>query len=292
MPDAVTALVRHRFAYEAALAVIGCQSPEVSATIAVLAPLAHSRQVRVLGRLERLGAWDAPLVTALSSGLGLAREQLARPDSGRTLDAARKTAAIAFRQATASALAVAQAVNADETQFYAAVALGTEIGVRIESALSPAVTDGGWQAGSVAGRLAPAIAAGRLFDLGIEQMVSLLGLSATQVSGWAAASAGEVTMAKLASDGVESAAFVAAGMRGPAAPLEGRRALAEVLTQGAHNLPAATAELGQRWQLIDVLDPGDSELSGVGQRLATVTLDTVASGWAALYDRLAETPAA
>lgn len=239
VPAAVTTLAEQSRVQVLEHATLGAGAPAVNSTLAAFTALGSAPTVQVTGREESLAAWDAPLVTMLSAlegGLPPAAASLSRS---------------ALHQAAAAALPLAECAKADPSVLLAAIGVGGEVGVRLELALSPDLTARGWQAGAVAGRFAAAVAAGRLLGLDVDGMTAVLGLAATQVSGWAGSSAGNLVQAKVASDGVEAAALAAAGFRGPAAPLEGRRGMAHVLAPDADRLPDATAEMGRRWRLLE-----------------------------------------
>jgi len=251
VPLPVRDLIRGRLAQAAGLAAAHAAQPSPEALVRTLAAFSNSDQVGLLGRRERLGLCDAPVVTASAVWSGW--QSLCREDGG--LQASNE--AWPDGPVAAAALAVGEYTNADGVEVLNAVLLGTEIGLRVEWAMSAAYAVSGWTVGAVASRLGAAVAAGRLLGLNADQMVSALGLAATEVAGLADAAtspAGAVTVGKAAGDGVEAAVLALEGFHGPAAPLEGRRGLLAILTPGLPDLQSITRALGSTWRVSELTD--------------------------------------
>jgi 2-methylcitrate dehydratase PrpD len=243
MPVATRDVVRQRFATLIGLATVGSGGHPADLVCQALAHFSNRADVGLFGRPERIGLCDAPVVTAAAIVAGLRALR-------RTGDEAWADGPI-----VAAAFAAAEHAGAVGADILDAVLIGTELGLRVERALSPALTAAGWLPGAVAGRLGAAAAAGRLLALDQGQMVSALGLACTQVAGFAVSattSAGAIAGSKSAGDGMEAAVLARAGFSGPAAPIEGRRGLAEVLAPNRHDLPDMTSALGDTWLVNDL----------------------------------------
>lgn len=249
IPVATRNVMLRRFAGVVAAATAGSGQYGPDLIRRTLARFSNDKQVSLLGRPERLGLCDAPVVTA--AAIYAARHALDELPGDNWADGC----------VMAAALATAEYTGARGTDLLDAVVIGTELGLRVERGMSPAFANAGWAPGGVAARLGAAAAAGRLLALDLGQMVSALGLAATQAAGFASSSmtqAGTVAAGKAAGDGVEAALLAGAGFNGPAAPIEGRRGLAEVLTPIGHDVPSMTDALGDAW-LADAL-PDDGGL--------------------------------
>lgn len=243
MPPATRDVVRQRFATLIGLATVGSGGHPADLVRQALVRFSNRADVGLLGRRERIGLCDAPVVTAAAVVAGLRALRSTRDEDW------------ADGPIVAAAFAAAEHAGAVGSDILDAVLIGTELGLRIEQALSPALAAAGWRPGAIAGRLGAAAAAGRLLALDQGQMVSALGLACTQVAGFAVSAttaAGMIAGSKSAGDGMEAAVLARAGLTGPAAPIEGRRGLAEVLTPNGYDLPSMTGPLGETWLVNDL----------------------------------------
>ena len=253
VPLVVRDLIRTRVAEAAGLAVANTPKPPADLMLRTLTGFSNSEEVGVLGRTERLGLCDAPIVTAvaiLSGWQDLAFNSSALVDIDRGWPDG---------PIIAAALAVGEYTGATWGEVLDSLVLAIEIGLRIEGAMSPAFLTTGWIAGAVAARLGAAIVSGRLLNLNVEQMVSALGLAATQVAGVLEAETSPINstvLGKAAGDGVEAAVLAQIGFDGPAAPIEGRRGLLEVLARGANDHQSIMVELGVKWRVSELTERG------------------------------------
>lgn len=249
VPLAVRDLIRTRLADAAGLAVANASGPSVELTVRTLTGFSNSEEVGLLGRSERLGLCDAPIVTATAIFTGW--QVLARESSeSLSFDHDWLDGPI-----IAAALAVGEYTGAKWGEVLDSLLLATEVGLRVEWAMSPAFSNTGWIPGAVAARLGAAVAAGRLLNLNMEQMISALGIAATQAAGVHAAGtslAGPAIAGKAAGDGVEAAVLALIGFTGPAAPIEGRRGLLEVLARGSNDHQSIMTELGVKWRVSEL----------------------------------------
>jgi len=245
IPPPVRVRVHARYARLVALACAGADELEPPIMARTLLALSDACEVGLLGLPGLLGVCEAPVVTAL------AMDSAART-AGADLNAWPEGPVLAAAMAAAELRAQTLSACLD------AVAIGAEVGLRVEAALQPALSNAGWRRFAVASRLGAAAAAGRLLGLDRDQLVTALGLAATQIAARASSTV-SLSWARAAGDGVEAALLAQAGMTGPAAPLEGRRGLAQVLATtdlaGADTLH----DLGRRWLVLELLpNPDDS----------------------------------
>jgi 2-methylcitrate dehydratase PrpD len=146
-------------------------------------------------------------------------------------------------------VAAAAALGGNDDTTVTAVTAGLEVCARIEAALDLAGHPEWLEAGSL-GQVGAAMAAARVLGLDHAKTLAALGIAATMTSGLAAApetDAARLQLAKAASDGVLAARLAEAGMDGPAAPVEGARGMAALLSVGHCDTAALVDGLGQSW---------------------------------------------
>ena len=151
-----------------------------------------------------------------------------------------------------SALAAAEAAGGcDGRTLIAAVALATDMGIRIRSALRSELGDRPWCPETYA-PFAAAAAAGRVFGFDEGRMVSALGIALEQVSGtWQmhreGASIYQLQYALAAKSGFLSAWLARQGVTGPAKVILGEYGLARHYSVGGMDVERLTAGLGERY---------------------------------------------
>ena len=151
-----------------------------------------------------------------------------------------------------SALAAAEARGGcDGKTLVAAVALATDMGIRIRSALRSEPGDRPW-CPEVYAPFAAAAAAGRVFGFDEERMVSALGIALEQVSGtWQmhreGASVYQLQYALAAKAGFLSAWLARQGVTGPTKVILGEYGLARHYSVGGMDIEKLTAGLGERY---------------------------------------------
>jgi len=151
-----------------------------------------------------------------------------------------------------SALAAAEARGGcDGKTLVAAVALATDMGIRIRSALRSEPGDRPW-CPEVYAPFAAAAAAGRVFGFDEERMVSALGIALEQVSGtWQmhreGASIYQLQYALATKAGFLSAWLARQGVTGPAKVILGEYGLARHYSVGGMDVEKLTAGLGERY---------------------------------------------
>lgn len=148
-----------------------------------------------------------------------------------------------------SALAAAEATGGcDGKTLIAAVALATDMGIRIRAALRPEPGDRPW-CPEVYAPFAAAAAAGRVLGFDAAQMVNALGIALEQVSGtWQMHREGssiyQLQYALATKAGFVSAWLAREGITGPARVILGEYGLARHYSVGGMDIEALTAGLG------------------------------------------------
>ncbi|TAK82582.1 MAG: hypothetical protein EPO20_21195 [Betaproteobacteria bacterium] len=150
----------------------------------------------------------------------------------------------------AAALAAAERADASGKALIHAVALGTDLTCRVGRAL---VSGLGWSRTATLGAFGAALAAGLLFGLGRERMVSALGLALSQSSG-NIQTVIDGSLAKRYQGGFTAAAGVLAamlaerGITGPTNVFEGRCGFFALYESGRYRREFATEALGSRYE--------------------------------------------
>jgi len=150
------------------------------------------------------------------------------------------------------ALARERAISGAE--FLHAFILGMETTCRIGNAVMPGHYERGWHITSTCGVFGVAAAAGKVLGLNEKQFINALGIAATQAAGLVEVlgSAARVLNAGFAArNGLAAARLSAAGLRGPARPLEGLRGFMNVFG-GAGDIERVTGRLGEDWEMAQV----------------------------------------
>ena len=148
-------------------------------------------------------------------------------------------------------IAAVLALNVDDETAATAVTIGLEVCARIKAALNLGRHPQWLAAGSLA-QVGAAMAAARASGLDQAKALAALGIAATMTSGLAAEpepGTAWLQQAKAASDGVLAVRLAAAGMDGPAAPVEGPRGMAALLSAGYCDSTVLVGDLGNSWLL-------------------------------------------
>jgi 2-methylcitrate dehydratase PrpD len=151
-----------------------------------------------------------------------------------------------------AALAVAEDRGATVGQLLVAMAVGTEVALRVGVGLGPVHFDRGWHVTGTLGVIAATVAAARLAQFDIEALVQALGLATTQAGGIRAALGTETKSyhcGHAAESGVEAAQLVALGFTAAKHGIEGRRGMAALATENA-DLEAMVSGIGEQWELL------------------------------------------
>jgi 2-methylcitrate dehydratase PrpD len=156
-----------------------------------------------------------------------------------------------------AALAVCEESGANGRAFLRAVALGMEANIRIGLVARGGFHDRGFHPTGVCGTFAAALLAGKVLGLEEDRLADALGLANSQAAGslefltdgsWAKRMHGGWA----AHSGLIAARLAAAGFSGPRGALDGRFGLYRShLGDDGWDLSRLTAELGERWELLD-----------------------------------------
>jgi 2-methylcitrate dehydratase PrpD len=201
--------------------------------------LGGAPQATILGHGDRTSAPNAALVNGISSHV-LDYDDTHIPTilhpSGPIL---------------AAALAVGELVGASGRDLLRAHAVAIEVSARASNAIFPEHYDAGWHMSGTTGTLAAAAAAGLLAGLSGPDLVTALGIAATQASGQRE-QFGSMTkslhVGKSASNGVLAALLSARGFTSAPDSLQGRRGMFAVMSAGSR-AEELTRGLGEEWEI-------------------------------------------
>ena len=135
-----------------------------------------------------------------------------------------------------------------------AFVLGVEAACRVGNAVSPGHYEHGWHITGTCGVFGAAAAAGKILALDERQLLSALGIAATQASGLVemlGSGARLLNAGFAARNGLTAALLAAQDFEGPGQPLEGDRGFVRVFG-GSRKLGALTEGLGKQWALREV----------------------------------------
>jgi len=156
------------------------------------------------------------------------------------------------------AAAAHSAVPIDGPTLLTAVALGYELGRRVQDALGgyDDVNQAGWHSTGTCGPFAAAVAAAKIFDLDVRATAHAIGLAAASAAGsWAFIAEGSMSKrlhaGHAARGGLEAAMLAAAGFTGPSDVFEAPWGGFLDLYRGAAAVQpdALTQDLGRSWQI-------------------------------------------
>lgn len=136
------------------------------------------------------------------------------------------------------------------TDVLTALAIGTEVAVRIGLALGPSHYDRGWHISATCGAFGSAAAAARLMGLGPDQASHALAIACGMSSGLVinlSSPAKAMGMMRAARNGLEAGLLADTGMAGAPDALEGKGGFLE-LTSSAPDPSVALAGLGAVWR--------------------------------------------
>lgn len=153
----------------------------------------------------------------------------------------------------AAALASGEAVAASGAEIVDAFLLGTEVALRISTALADEIYARGFHPTSVCGSFGAAAAASRLLGLDAATAANALGIVGSFAAGLfeylADGSATKPLHAGWAAQaGIQAARLAAAGATGPASVIEGRFGLIASHAGSVEDPGSIRAELGERWE--------------------------------------------
>jgi 2-methylcitrate dehydratase PrpD len=161
----------------------------------------------------------------------------------------------------AAAIAVAEFADVEAADLLVGVVAGLEAAARIADALGERHSERGWRVAGTAGRVGAAVAASRTLGRSGENHLAAIAFAATQAAGFAIGSGVSVpalVAGRAANDGVEAAVVAAVGLIGDPLPLEGRRGLLALVSEGADATKLAS-DLGVIWRA-ELTRPNDGVL--------------------------------
>ena len=197
----------------------------------------------MLGRRQRLDVAHAAFINCLSSSLHAF-------DDTHLACIAHPTGPVA-----AACLAIAEQQPVSGPQFLHALLLGMEVQCRMGCLLMepPGDCSVSWTMTGLVGGIGAAAALARLLPLDEAQLVSALGIAATQAAGFregVGSMTRDLPMAQAARSGVEAALLAQQGFTSSIHALDGARGFARVFAT-TPNLDAATRELGRRYEFMN-----------------------------------------
>ncbi len=155
-----------------------------------------------------------------------------------------------------AALAAGEKNNASGKEVFTAYALALEIECRIGATLWPSHAQRGFHVTGTIGTFGAVAAAGRLFELNHDQMISAFGIAASQAAGLRA-NIGTMTKSlhagKACENGVFAALLARKGFTSTKEAFEGRLGFCRC-TSDVENCKSITERIGNEWVM---LDPGD-----------------------------------
>jgi 2-methylcitrate dehydratase PrpD len=223
-----------------AVTLAGCRSGPVEIALRSLAEFSGGRQVTVIGRAERLDALSAAFLNAACANVDDFCDT-------HTPTVIHPTAPVA-----AALLAYAEWRQASGPDLLLALILGNEVQARIGLAISPSHYERGWHITSTCGVFGAAAGSGKLAALGERQMVSALGIAATQSAGLCeclGTAAKSVSVGNAARNGLWSALLAEQGIDGPPEPLAGVQGFYHALAE-TPDLSFITDGWGERWEIM------------------------------------------
>jgi len=204
--------------------------------------LGGNPQATVLGHGDRTSAVNAALVNGISS-------HVHDFDDTHIPTILHPTGPI-----MAAALALAEMHGSSGRDLIRAHAVAVEVSARASLAIFPEHYDAGWHMSGTTGTLGAATAASLLAVLSPSQLVTALGIAATQASGQReqfGAMTKSLHVGKAGSNGVLAALLASRGYTAAPDSLQGRRGMFSVMSAGAR-AEALTAGLGRDWEIFRV----------------------------------------
>lgn len=239
LPTAIQHEAKRALVNYFAVALAGCDDPDIGKVLALQGRLRGGGQGRVIGRSERLDMLDAAAINAMSANVY-------DFDDTHIPTIIHPTAPVA-----AALFALAETRPVSGEQLLLALALGIEVECRLGMALHPWHYQRGWHITSTCGVFGAAAAVGNVLGLNARQLHWALGNASAQASGLVetlGSAAKSLSVGNAPRNGMLSALLAEQGFAGPERPLEGERGFLRVM--GEQPRYAALQEgLGEQWAL-------------------------------------------
>jgi 2-methylcitrate dehydratase PrpD len=223
----------------------GALMPSVDAAVAGLLSMGAG-EIPSLGRFERTTLSDAALIGSLAASAHTYDDTHLSTITHPTGPVASAILATAYQLGSVDRPVSGQ-------QILNALAIGLELECRVSCAIKAGGANMGWYMTGLSGAIGAATAVGRLLNLTHPQMVSALGLAASQAGGLRAAH-GSMAITFVpglaARDGVVAAHLAAADYACGSIAIDGRNGLLQVLT-GGHDASLIRDQLGERFESLN-----------------------------------------
>jgi 2-methylcitrate dehydratase PrpD len=240
IPSPVRHQAKRSFMNFFAVALAGCRTEPVETALRSLSEFSGGKQISVVGRRERIDALSAAFLNATGANVH------------DFCDTHVRTVIHPTAPVASALLAFAELRQASGPDLLLAFILGNEVQARIGLAISPSHYDRGWHITSTCGVFGAAAGSGKLATLDERQMVSALGIAATQSSGLCeclGTPAKSVSVGNAARNGLWSALLAEKGFDGPPEPLAGVQGFYHALAE-TPDLSHVTDGWGESWQIM------------------------------------------
>jgi 2-methylcitrate dehydratase PrpD len=222
----------------------GCREPAVDAVIASLKPFAGPPSAAIIGHGFSLDMLTASYVNCMSSGIHTYD------------DTYLKTVTHPTGPVASALFALAEHGQCRGEPYIAALAVGLEIACRLSSALfePPAQCHLGLSMTGLTCGIGAAASCGRLLGLHLDQMVSALGIAATQAAGFREthqSGAAYLLCAQAARGGLLAAVMASRGLTCTSTSLEGRNGFLSVFASPP-NPEAAVHRLSEYFEISEL----------------------------------------
>jgi 2-methylcitrate dehydratase PrpD len=223
------------------LPIWGARDDAVERALAALDPLSGPREAALLGRTQRVD----PLKAAFLNGMAAS---ICDYD-----DTHIETVIHPTGPAACALLALVERVPMSGAEFLHALALGIEVQCRVAKAVAapPARINGAWYLTGLVGGIGAAVAAGRVLGLDEDRMLWAIGIAAARAAG-SRETHGSMSKSLVGAfageEGLTAALLAQQGIAAPEEPLEGKRGLGVLVSEGA-NYAALTDGLGRSFAM-------------------------------------------
>ena len=242
LPTSVVELSKQLILDHIGVAIAGMDHEATLIALELARAFGGNPQASVLGHGDRTSAVSAALVNGISS-------HVHDFDDTHIPTILHPTGPI-----MSAAVALAEMQGSSGRDLIRAHAVAVEVSARASLAIFPEHYDAGWHMSGTTGTLGAATAAALLAGASPSQLVTALGIAATQASGQReqfGAMTKSFHVGKAGSNGVLAALLASRGFTAAPDSLQGRRGMFSVMSAGARD-EALTAGLGRDWEIFRV----------------------------------------